>query len=235
MIDYHIIITPSFTKNFLASLETFSSCELLMENTCKWFSTFWSGENSQQLKSWAAHRTVRTSHFSLVAVVRFWSRLLLSRIQTTATRSWLVCLHVIRPLQFIQNAAAWLVFNRQNFSHTTLLLHTLHWLPVAAQIWLKTLIFAYYAANSSGTSYIQDMIKPYTPACPIHSAPERRLASPSLRGGPSYHSTKPHLFAVTDPQGWNDLPVDVSRNSTHLQTENSSVQTAPWPMKVKFK
>ncbi|KAI5091735.1 hypothetical protein C0J45_18941 [Silurus meridionalis] len=43
----------------------------------------------------------------------------------------------IRPLQMIQNAAARLVFNLPKFSHTTPLLRSLHWLPVAARIRFK--------------------------------------------------------------------------------------------------
>ncbi|KAI5618105.1 hypothetical protein C0J50_22694, partial [Silurus asotus] len=34
-------------------------------------------------------------------------------------------LNAIRPLQMIQNAAAWLVFNQPKFSHTTPLLRSL--------------------------------------------------------------------------------------------------------------
>ncbi len=49
----------------------------------------------------------------------------------------------------------------------------------------KTLVLAYHAANGSGPSYIQDMVKPYTPARPLCSATARRLATPSLWGGPT--------------------------------------------------
>ena len=38
--------------------------------------------------------------------------------------------YAIQPLQLIQNAAAWLVFNLPKFSHVMLLLQSLHWLPV---------------------------------------------------------------------------------------------------------
>lgn len=65
----------------------------------------------------------------------------------------------IRPLQLIQNAAAWLVFNLPKFSHTTPLLRSLHWLPIAARIRFKTLVLAYRATNGSAPAYIQDMVK----------------------------------------------------------------------------
>ncbi len=101
----------------------------------------------------------------------------------------------IRPLQ---NAGAWVVFNSPKFSHT--ILRCLHWLLVAARIRMKTLVFAYCAANYFGPSYIQDMVKPYTPAHPLSSAPANRLATPSRRGGHSHRSTKSWLFAVLASQ-----------------------------------
>ncbi|KAK3570901.1 hypothetical protein QTP86_029372, partial [Hemibagrus guttatus] len=62
-------------------------------------------------------------------------------------------LNAIRPLQMIQNAAARLVFNLPKFSHTTPLLLSLHWLPVAACIRFKTLMLAYKAKNGPAPSY----------------------------------------------------------------------------------
>ncbi|KAK5876812.1 hypothetical protein CesoFtcFv8_026127 [Champsocephalus esox] len=94
----------------------------------------------------------------------------------------------IRPLQLIQNAAARLVFNLPKCSHTTPLLRSLHWLLVTARIHFKTLILAYHAANGSGPSYIQDMVKLYTPARALRSASAKRLAAPSLREGPKFPS-----------------------------------------------
>ena len=87
----------------------------------------------------------------------------------------------IRPLQLIQNAAARLVFNQPKFSHTTPLLCSLHWLPVAARIRFKTLVLAYRAANGSGPLNIQDMVKRYTPARSLRSASANQLVAPSLR------------------------------------------------------
>lgn len=58
----------------------------------------------------------------------------------------------IRPLQLIQNAAAWLILNLPRFPHATPLLHTLHWLPVAAQIHFKAQVLAFSATNGSGLS-----------------------------------------------------------------------------------
>ncbi|KAG7499322.1 hypothetical protein JOB18_034886 [Solea senegalensis] len=122
----------------------------------------------------------------------------------------------IGPLQLIQNAAARLVFNLPKFSHTTPLLRSLHWLPVAARIRFKTLVLAFHATNGSGPAYIQDMIKTYTPARPLRSASTNRLAAPSLRGS-QRHSQNSRLFTVLAPKWWNDLPIDIrTAESLHI-------------------
>lgn len=51
-------------------------------------------------------------------------------------------------------------------------------------------------AGVSDPSYIQDMVKPYTPAHPLHSATANQLATPPLWEGPSYHSA--NLSFITD-------------------------------------
>ncbi|KAI7908531.1 reverse transcriptase, partial [Pyricularia oryzae] len=114
----------------------------------------------------------------------------------------------IRPLELVQKAAAHLVFNRPKFSHTTPLLMSLHWLPVAARIQFKTLVLAYRAVKGTAPSYLQAMVKPYTPARPLRSAASGRLVAPSLRG-PCCRSTRSRLFSVLAPQWWNELPTDV--------------------------
>ncbi|XP_047190220.1 uncharacterized protein LOC124850500 [Scophthalmus maximus] len=130
----------------------------------------------------------------------------------------------IRTLQLIQNAAARLVFNLPKFSHTTPFLRTLHWLPVAARIRFKALVLAYRAPNGSGPSYIQNMVKLYTPAHPLRSTTAKRLATPSLRKAGSHHSSKSNLFSVLAPQWWNGLPIDV-RTAESLQCFPSRLKT----------
>ncbi|KAI5098564.1 centrosomal protein of 57 kDa [Silurus meridionalis] len=90
-------------------------------------------------------------------------------------------LNAIRPLQMIQNAAARLVFNQPKCSHTTPLLRSLHWLPVAARIRFKTLMLAYKAKNGPAPSYLSDLITSRTaPRC-LRSSSTARLVPPSFR------------------------------------------------------
>ncbi|KAI5623819.1 hypothetical protein C0J50_16500 [Silurus asotus] len=102
-------------------------------------------------------------------------------------------LNAIRPRQMIQNAAARLVFNQPKFSHTTLLLRSLHWLPVAARIRFKTLMLAYKAKNGPAPSYLSDLITSRTaPRC-LRSSSTARLVPPSLRLRGKVH----HLLTTT--------------------------------------
>ncbi|KAK3574024.1 hypothetical protein QTP86_034797, partial [Hemibagrus guttatus] len=90
-------------------------------------------------------------------------------------------LNAIHPLQMIQNAAARLVFNLPKFSHTTPLLRSLHWLPVAEPIRFKTLMLAYKAKNGLAPSYLKALITPCTAPRSLRSTSTARLVPPSLR------------------------------------------------------
>lgn len=114
--------------------------------------------------------------------------------------------NAIRPLQMIQNAAARLVFNLPKFSHTTPLLRSLHWLPVAARIRFKTLMLAYKAKNGPAPSYLRDLITPRTAPRSLRSSSTARLVPPSLRVRGKFTS---RLFSVLAPRWWNELPLDV--------------------------
>ncbi|XP_060743727.1 uncharacterized protein LOC132857741, partial [Tachysurus vachellii] len=115
-------------------------------------------------------------------------------------------MNAIRPLQMIQNAAARLVFNLPKFSHTTPLLRSLHWLPVAARIRFKTLMLAYKAKNGPAPSYLKALITPRTAPRTLRSTSTARLVPPSLRVRGKY-STR--LFSVLAPRWWNELPLEV--------------------------
>ncbi|XP_053365173.1 uncharacterized protein LOC128535324, partial [Clarias gariepinus] len=120
-------------------------------------------------------------------------------------------LSTIRPLQLIQNAAARLVFNLPKFSHTTPLLRSLHWLPVAARIKFKTLMLAYKAKNGPAPTYLSALITPRTAPRSLRSSSTARLIPPSLRDR-GRHSSR--LFSVLAPRWWNELPLDVRTSDT---------------------
>ncbi len=104
----------------------------------------------------------------------------------------------IKPLQLIQNAAARLIFNEPKRTHVTPLFINLHWLPIAARIQFKALMFAYKTTSGSAPLYLM-------PSRSLRSASERRIIVPSQRGTTSLSQ----IFSLTVPTWWNDLPNSV--------------------------
>ncbi|KAI5097032.1 hypothetical protein C0J45_12341 [Silurus meridionalis] len=105
----------------------------------------------------------------------------------------------IRPLQMIQSAAALLVFNLPKFSNNSPLL-LLHWLPVAAHIRFKTLIFPYKANNGPPPFYLKDLITPHTAPHCLRSSSTAPLVPPSLRGRGPVSRKIPKLCLKSIPQ-----------------------------------
>ncbi len=106
---------------------------------------------------------------------------------------------LIKPLQLIQNAAARLILNEPKRTHVTPLFINLRWLPIAARIKFKALMFAYRTTTGSAPLYLNSVLPTYVPPISLHSASEQRIIVPSQRG------TK-NTFSLTVPSWWNDLP-----------------------------
>ncbi len=70
----------------------------------------------------------------------------------------------IKPLQLIQNAAARLIFNEPKRTHVTPLFINLHWLPIAARIKFKALMFAYKTTSGSAPLYLNSVFQTYLPS-----------------------------------------------------------------------
>ncbi len=104
----------------------------------------------------------------------------------------------IKP-QLIQNAAARLIFNELKRTHVTPLFICLHWLPIAARIKFKALMFAYKTTTGSAPN---SLLHTYMPSRSLHSASKRRFIVPSQRGTKLLALT----FSLTVPIWWNDLP-----------------------------
>ena len=71
-------------------------------------------------------------------------------------------------LQAVQNAAARLLTRSNKRSHITLILRSLHWLPVAYRIQFK-ITLTYRALHGETPAYVADLIHPYTSARPLRS------------------------------------------------------------------
>ncbi len=81
----------------------------------------------------------------------------------------------IKPLQLIQNAAARLIFNEPKRTHVTPLFINLHWLPIAARIKFKALMFAYRTTSGSAPLYLNSLLQTYVPSRSLRSASEQRI------------------------------------------------------------
>ncbi len=69
----------------------------------------------------------------------------------------------IKPLQLIQNEAARLIFNEPKRMHVAPLFINLHWLPIAARIKFKALMFAYKTTSGSAPLYLNSLLQTYVP------------------------------------------------------------------------
>ncbi len=67
----------------------------------------------------------------------------------------------IKSLQLTQNAAARLIFNKPKRTHVTPLFINLHWLPIAARIKFKALMFAYRSTSGSAPLYLNSLLQTY--------------------------------------------------------------------------
>ncbi len=133
----------------------------------------------------------------------------------------------IKPLQLIQNAAARLIFNEPKRMHVTPLFINLYWLPIAARIKFKALIFAYKTINGSAPLYLISLLQTYVPSRSLRSASERHIIVPSQRGAKSLSQT----YTLNVPSWWNDLP-----NSIHLQesAKNTSLPSLFDPLTLEL-
>ncbi len=78
----------------------------------------------------------------------------------------------------------------------------LHWLPIAARIKFKALMFAYRTTSGSAPLYLNALLQTYMPSISLQNASEQRITVPSQRGTKSLSQT----FSFTVPIWWNDLP-----------------------------
>ena len=65
---------------------------------------------------------------------------------------------LLNKLQRVQNSAVRVLFNKPKFSHITMLLKEVHWLPISDRIKFKILTITFNALNGISPSYIKDLL-----------------------------------------------------------------------------
>ncbi len=86
--------------------------------------------------------------------------------------------------------------------HVTPLFINLHWLPIAARIKFKALMFAYKTTTDSAPLYLNPALQTCVPSRSLRSASERRFIVPSQRDTKSLSQT----FKWNVSSCWYDLP-----------------------------
>ena len=138
----------------------------------------------------------------------------------------------IRPLQLIQNAAARLVFNQPKFSHTTPLLRSLHWLPVAAPHplqnistcvpcceWLRSCLHPRHGQTLHPSPFTPALLPP--------------ISSLLLHCEPNTHQNHDCLLSLA-PKWWNELPIDI-RTSESLHIFRRKLKTHLFRLYLEWK
>ncbi len=134
------------------------------------------------------------------------SKLLFSPDWTIVMLSWRAFPHVLSSLcnWSRMQQPEWSLMSRKK-AHVTPLFISLHWLPIAARIKFKVLMFAYKTTTGTAPIYLNLLVQTYAPSRSLRSASERRLVVPSQRGTKSLSRT----FSWTVPSWWNDLPISI--------------------------
>jgi len=110
---------------------------------------------------------------------------------------------LMRRLQSVQNAAAWLITGTPRRDHISPILRQLHWLPVCHWVTFKIAVLVFQCLTGQTSAYLAD-------GCQLTSnIGTRRLRSMDTAMCVVRHSNSTfgdHCFASTGPHLWNRLP-----------------------------
>ncbi len=116
----------------------------------------------------------------------------------------------INKLQIVQNAAARVLTRSRKYDHITLILQSLHWLPIKFRISYKILLLTYKALKGLATAYLTSLLSRYNPTRSLRSQNSGLLVVPRIaictKGG--------RTFSYLAPKLWNSLPDNVQGSDT---------------------
>ncbi len=105
----------------------------------------------------------------------------------------------------VQNAAARLLTTSRVFDHISLILTSLHWLPVKQRIEFKILVLVFKALHGLAPAYLFDLLRCHNPSRTLRSS---NLGVLSVRRSRLIHRGD-RAFAIAGPKLWNSLPGSV--------------------------
>ncbi len=109
---------------------------------------------------------------------------------------------LINKLQMVQNTAARVLTRTRKYDHISLVLSTLHWLPIKHFINLKILI-TYKALNGLAPHYLSELLSYNNPPRPLRSQNSGHLIIPRI----SKSTAGGRSFSYLSPKLWNNLPI----------------------------
>ncbi len=120
---------------------------------------------------------------------------------------------LIHKLQLVQNAAAKVFTRNKKYDHISLVLSTLHWLPIKHCIDFKILLITYKAMNDLAPQYLSELSLNYSPSRPLRSQNSGNLIIPRI----SKSTAGDRSFTYFAPKLLNNLPNIVREADTLCQ------------------
>ena len=100
------------------------------------------------------------------------------------------------------------------------MLAELHWLPVEHRVKFKNVLFVFKALSGLATSYIGDLLIPYSAPRSLRSSSQNLLCIPKTR----LKTNGDRAFSVVAPQLWSSLPVHF-KSSPSIDCFKSNLKT----------
>ena len=119
--------------------------------------------------------------------------------------------NITRP-QRVQHRLVRVIFKLPSWSHITLYMTCLHWLPIKEHIDFKLVLLSLKAVNINQPSYLSELLTRRS-ACHMRQLRDRG----SIDVKPFSSHAGERAFGVCAPRLWNDLPTGITYSATLTQ------------------
>jgi len=131
-------------------------------------------------------------------------------------------IHLVRRLQSVQNAAAWLICRLRRFDHATDALVSLHWLRVPERVVYKIAVLTFKVLHGITPEYLGPVVRfADLPGRQfLRSAGTKCLVMQPVK----LLTIGTRAFPVASPRVWNSLPADIT-SAPSLSTFHQRLKT----------
>ena len=187
------VIKPTDTvRNLGVVFDKHMTMETHVNATCK--AAYYNLYRISKIRKYLSEKSTKTLVHALV----------ISKLDYANSLLYGVSSNVLRKLQRVQNMAARLVTKTKKREHITPALMRLHWLPVKERIFYKVLLTVYKCLHGCAPEYLQDIVTLHVPKRSLRSGTQRLLVKPQ-----SKLKVGDRRFAVSGPELWNNLPLEL--------------------------